>query len=303
MGQAVLSILFIIALLAGASVYFVSQQPVLSPMEFMMDQSGDDSVETLNHQRTEHLTMTTRNGLTQIRRHIDEITQGQNKFLDTIQYQQQVLANTSKEVSDIMRKVQGISGKNNNDMLRLKDLMSQMQEDQRFLVARGQDLIALNDQITQNRQWISDQIDLAEVDTQPPLSPLQQHYAALNHQASVFFHKVARHEREARDRIYKMQDQLRDLVNNAANNSIFQQQDIKDHIQRMLEEDHENMLKLADSEERNGNLLRDEREKLADSKEQLNDSRQRFQDLIDEERQKAQDQQEMQQQIQDRQNR
>ena len=186
-----------------------------------------------------------------------------------------------------------------------------MQDDQRLLVAHGKDLIALNDQITQSRQWISDQIDLAKVNTDISLSTLQQHYAVLNHQASVFFHKVARHDREVRDQMDKMQDQLSDLVNNAANNSALQQQNIKDRIRRMLDKEHENMIKLADSEERNRDLLRDEQEKHADFQEQLNDSLQQSQDLIDEERQKAQDQQEMmrqriedqKQRIQDRQNR
>jgi hypothetical protein len=290
MGKTALFILFIITLLAGAFFYFAPKQPVVTPVGFMMDQSGYNSVETINHKRTQHLNMITKNGLIQIRRHMDDIAQEQNKFLDTIQYQQQVLENATKEASDIMRKAQEMSG-NNNDILRLKDLTSQMQNDQLLLVANGKDLIALNDQITQSRQWLSDQTDLTKANTETSLDTLKQHYNALNHQASAFFHKVLRHDQEVRDRMNKIQGQLSDLVDNAANNGVLQQQNVKDRIQHMLEEEHENMLKLVDSEEGNRNLLRDEQDKLADSQDQLNDSLQRSRDLIDEEHQKAQDRQ------------
>jgi hypothetical protein len=247
----------------------------------------------------------------QIRRQMDDVAQAQNNFLDTLQDQQAVLENARKDANDIMLEAKAVPGRNDNDILRLKDLTAQMQDEQRLLVVNGKELIALNDQITQSRQWISDQIDLDKVDTDISLSTLQQHYAVLNHQASVFFHKVTRHDRAIRDQMDKIQGQMNDLVNNAANDSALQQQNIKDRIRRMLAKEHENMLKLADSEERNRNLLRDEEEKLADLQEQLNDSLQRSRDLMDEERQKAKDQQEMmrqrmedmKQQMQDRQNR
>ena len=92
-----------------------------------------------------------------------------------------------------------------------------MQDEQRLLVANGKDLIALNDQITQSRQWISDQIDLAKVDTDISLSTLQQHYAVLNHQASGFLDKVVRYNQAVRDQMDKIQGHMNDLANNAAN--------------------------------------------------------------------------------------
>ena len=76
-------------------------------MGLMMDKSGYNSEETFNSKRTQQLNMTMRNGLIQIRRQMDDMAQEQNKFLDTIQDQQQVLENTSKEASDIMLQAQG----------------------------------------------------------------------------------------------------------------------------------------------------------------------------------------------------
>ena len=311
MGQFIIFALMMVVLFAGIFAYFVPSQKAATPLGFIMDKSGDNSQETSNSKTTKQLNVTMRNGLIQIRRQMDDVARAQNKFLDTIQDQQEVLENAGKDANDIMLQAQAISGKNDMDILRLKDLTSQMQDEQRLLVVNGKDLIALNDQITQSRQWISDQIDLDKVNTDISLSTLQQHYAVLNHRASVFFHKVIRHDQEVRDQMDRIQGQMNDLVNNAANNSALQQQNIKDHIRRMLAKEHENMLKLADTEERNRNLLKDEEQKLADFQEQLNDSLQRSRDLMDEEHQKAQNQQEMmrqrmedlKQQMQDRQNR
>lgn len=311
MGQFFFFALLIITLLAGAFAYFAPKQPPINPVGFVMDQSGYSSVETLNRKRTQQLSMKTRNGLMQMRKQMDDMAQAQSKFLDIIKDQQQVLENASKDAYDVMLEAQKASWKNDHDILRLKELTSQMQDEQRLLVTNGKGLVALNDQITQGRQQISDQIDLAKVNTETSLSTLQQHYDTLNYQASGLFHKVVRRDQQVRDQMNKTQDQLRDLVNSAANNSALQQQNIKDSIRLMLDKEREDMIKLADSEERSRNLLKDAQERQADAKERLNDSLQRSKDLIEEERQKAQDQKEMmrqriedqKQRIQDQQNR
>jgi hypothetical protein len=282
MGQFFFFSLLIITLLAGAFAYFVPKQPPLNPVGFVMDQSGYNSVETLNRKHTQKLSMTTRNGLMQMRKQMDDMAQAQNKFLNMIQDQQQVLENANKDAYDVMLEVQKISGKNDHDILRLKELTSQMQDEQRLLVTNGKDLVALNDQITQGRQRISDQIDFAKVNTETSLSTLQQHYDTLNHQASGLFHKVNRRDQQVRDQMNKTQDRLRDLVNSAANNSALQQQNVKDHIRIMLDKEHENMLKLADTEEKNRSLLQEERQKAQDQQEvmqqRIEDQRQRIQD-------------------------
>ena len=282
MGQFFFFSLLIITLLAGAFAYFAPKQPPINPVGFVMDQSGYSSVETRNRKHTQQLSMTTKNGLMRMRKQIDDMAQAQSKFLDIIKDQQQVLENASKDAYDVMLEVQKISGKNDHDILRLKELTSQMQDEQHLLVANGKDLVALNDQITQGRQQISDQIDFAKVNTETSLSTLQQHYDTLNHQASGLFHKVARRDQQVRDQMNKTQDQLRDLVNNAANNSALQQQNVKDHIRTMLDKEHENMLKLADTEEKNRNLLQEERQKAQDQQEvmqqRIEDQRQRIQD-------------------------
>jgi hypothetical protein len=298
MGQFFFFALLIITLLAGALAYFVPKHPIRNPVEFAMDQSGYNSMETLNRKHIQQLSMTTRNGLIQIRKQMDDMAQAQNKFLDTIQDQQQVLENTTKDASDIMLEAQEISGKgsNDNDILRLKEVTSKMQDEKRLLVANGKDLVALNNQITQSRQWISDQIDLAKINTETSLSALQQRYSMLKNQAAGFSDKAVGYNQAVGNQMDRIQDHLNELANNAAHGTE-QQRSAKEHIRRMLAKEREDRIKLADSEEKSRNLLKDAQE--------------RSRDLIDEERQKAQDQQEMmrqriedqRQRIQDQQNR
>jgi ElaB/YqjD/DUF883 family membrane-anchored ribosome-binding protein len=186
--------------------------------------------------------------------------------------------------------------KGGQDILKLKALASEMQDEQRLLVAHGQQLLVLNDQLTKNRQWIADQVDLSNINNETSLNALQQRYTMLKEQASGFFDKVTQHNQEVRDRMNKMQDQLNDLANNTSSDSALQQQNIKERITRMLDKEHEDMIKLADNQQASSSLMKDSQQNLEDSKELFSDSLQHSQDLIEDERQKAEDQQEISQQ-------
>jgi hypothetical protein len=297
MGQFIFFALFVITLLVGAFAYFAPLQKPVNPVKFMMDNSGYTQEESTNRKRTQQLNMTTSSGLIQIHKQMDDLAVVQNKFLDTIQDQQQVLQNTGKEASDIMLLTQQEGEKGDKDILKLKALASEMQDEQRLLVAHGQELLVLNDQLTKSRQWIADQVDLANINNESSLNALQQRYTMLKDQASGFFDKVTQHNQEVRDRMTKMQDQLNDLANNASSDSVaMQQQNIKERIAHMLDKERADMVKLADNEDASQSLMNDSKQHLEDSKELLNVSLQRSQDLIEDERQKAEDQQEISQQ-------
>ena len=107
MGQFILFALMVMVLFAGIFAYFVPSQKAKTPLGFMMDKSGYNSAETFNSKRTKELNITMRNGLIQIRKQMDDVARAQNKFLDTIQDQQKVLENASKDASDIMLQAQG----------------------------------------------------------------------------------------------------------------------------------------------------------------------------------------------------
>jgi hypothetical protein len=294
MGQTALFILFIITLLAGAFSYFApGQKPVpIDPMKFMMENSGFNSVEVQNRKRIQQLNMTTSRGLIKIRGQMEDLALEQNKFLDAIQDQQQILNNAGKDITGVMLGVQQEGEKGNKDILRLQALASEMKDEQRLLVARGQDLIVLNDQLSKNRESIAEQIDSAKINTETSLSALNDRYDILKDQAASFFDKVSQNNQEVRDSMNKMNDQLNDLANNAAHDSALQQQSAKDHIGRMMDKEHEDMIKLAETQEKSRSLLEDARERQAGFKELLNDKLQETKDKIEEERQKTQDQQE-----------
>jgi len=290
MGQFIFFTLFVIALLAGAFAYFAPQQKPINPVQFMMEKTGYTAEETTNHKQTEQLNLTTNQGLINVHKQMDEIAFEQNKFLDSIRDQQQILKSSGKEASDIMLMAQQNGGTQGTDILQLKALASEMQDEQRILIAHGQDLIALNDQLTRNRQWIVDQIDAADISNESSLHSFQQRYAILQDQAENFFDQVNQHNQEVHDRMTRIQDQLNDLANKAVYNSTMQQQGVNVRVQRMLMVQHENMIKLADAQDLSRNLVKDAKRHLNNSKRLFNDALQRSRDIIDDENQKAEDQ-------------
>jgi len=288
--------LLIITLMAGAFAYYTPTQKTISPLKFLMDYSGYSSVVERNQNRIQKFNISTDKGLMIIRRQMDEIAQKQNRFMEVMRDQQQVLINTAKDATDILLEAQNAAGPGNNDILRLKSLTAQMQDQQRLLLAHGQDLFVLSEQLTKSRQWVAEQVDLAKINTETSLNNLQQRYAFLKEQAAGFFDKVSLHNQEVKDSMDLMRDKLHDLTNNVANDSWVQQQSIKDHIQRMLDKEQEDMRVLAENEEKNKELLRDAQERLTDSRELLNDKLRQNQDMLEEGRQRAQDQKLMTQQ-------
>jgi len=290
MGQFFFFTLFVIALIAGAFAYFAPLQKPISPVKFMMDNTGYTTEETSNRKRIQKFNMSTNSGLMQVRRQMDDLALGQNKIMDTLQDQQQMLQDTGKNASDIILMTQQGALKGGQDVLHLQALTTEMQDEQRLLVAHGQELMELNNQLTKSRQWIADQIDLSNINNQNSFQMLEERYIMLKDQATGFFDKVTQHNQEVRDRINKLQDQLNDVANNAASNSEVQQQNIKERIERMMDKEHQDMQRLADSQERSRNLLKDAQQSFEDSKELFNDSLQHSQDIIAEERQKIEDQ-------------
>jgi len=299
--------LLIITLLAGFFAYFAPSQKPVNPLQFVMDSSGYSSEVKLNHTKSKQFNVIANNGLIQVRKQIDDLAQAQTKYFDTIQEQQQMLKNAGKEVSDVMLEAQQVGGKDNNDVLQLKALTSQMQDQQHFLVAHGNDLAVLNNQLIQNRQWMADQMEGTNINTDASTQMLQQRFDLLKSQSAGFFNQGDQYSQEIRNCMGKIQNQLSDL----ANNNAIQQQNIKDRIARMLEKEQDNMQRLADSEQRNRDLMDNVQQKLADSQEAINDSRQRTQDMLDDEHQKQEDQQgvsqqrtaDLMQRLQDQQNR
>jgi hypothetical protein len=206
MGQLFFFALFIIALIAGGFYYYTPSPQSMAPVKDVMDDGGFNSLETLNNKKIEELNISTSRGLTQISAMVDGLAKEQQELKELIDSEKQVLNNTIQKISDIAKKEKA-DGRSDEDVLRLKELGDQLQNDQRLLVAHGQALVDLNDQLMKNRQWLAEKNDLVNANNESLLRLQQQNNALLNDQATDIFDKV---KQETSDTIQHTQDMIDD---------------------------------------------------------------------------------------------
>lgn len=203
MGQIVFFGIFSIVFLAGIYSYFAPPPPrAMVPIKDIMDNGGFNSLETLNIKKIQELNVTTSAGLTQIRNVVDNLAQEQQGLKDVIDSERKVLSETGKKIKEITDKA---DDQNSVDVLRLKSLSDQLKDDQHLLMAHGQTLIDLNDQLLRTRQWISEKSDTVNANNESLLRLQQQNNALLNDQASTIFDKV---KQENSDSMQRTQDTI-----------------------------------------------------------------------------------------------
>jgi hypothetical protein len=214
-GQFIFFTLFFMTLFAGVFFYFSpKEQPYLNPIPTVMGNNEYDPAETEDSSTNEYqqLNVTTNKGMVEIRRQIDGITDVQKKLIETIDYDQQVLNKTNTEISDILKQV---NGKTDIDALKMKALGLELQNEQQLLVARGQSLIAFNNQLTKNRKWLLEQGKVLNFNNEASFRLLQQNNDMLNDRSATFFDgitekndKLLQHTQDLMDEEHqKSQDQ------------------------------------------------------------------------------------------------
>jgi hypothetical protein len=214
MGQLIFLTVLIFVFITGAYSYLSPPPKAVLPIKDVMDEGGFDSLESLNIKKIEELNITTSGGLTQIRSVADSLSQQEEGLEGMINSEQQVLIDTGKKIYDITKKADGKSG---IDVLRLKSLGQQLQDDQHLLMAHGQSLIELNNQLIKTRQWLAQKSELIAANNEALLHLQQQNNALLNDQASALFDKVKQDNNDTMQRTQdsideereKMQDQPR----------------------------------------------------------------------------------------------
>lgn len=301
MGQLIFLILFVVALIAGISAYLPHSQKPVNPVAFISDQSGYTTTEERNRKKMEQSNITTNQGLTQVRRQMQEIAEKQKNFSDMLAEEERVLKNTGQQASLILAEAQKQAQKEQQDVLRLKGLGSALQDQQRLLVEHGQDLIALNDEIIRNRDWIHDQMDLIDANNQTTQQiKLQGQYTALKDQSAAFFDKVTQYNQQVQQYMQETQNQLNETLNHIVYDNSLQQQAVKEKIQSLMDRQHEEMVKLSENREKSQSLMRDQQERWTLSQELLNDSIRHTRQLIGQERRDAKEKQiQLQQEIQE----
>jgi hypothetical protein len=204
MGQTALFILFVIMIMVGAFSYFFPKHQGIShfPSQVMTDKSDDEMTGEPVIKKSRQLNITTNAGFVQIYNQVDDLTREQKGFEDMIADEKSALNNTNKEISDILKQS---NGKNDLDVLKLKALGEQLQDEKTLLVAHGQQLIALKDQLDQKRKLLAEQKDAVNLNTDSALQTLQDHNVSNNNQATTLFDNV-------KDQNYDSIQHTKDLI-------------------------------------------------------------------------------------------
>ena len=203
MGQFIFFVLFIVTLFAGVSVFFSPRQQVPGHPPIVRNNNDDEMAEEIDTKEFQKLNMTTINGIVQIRRQMDDLTSEQKKLIALINEDQQSLNNTDQEINAVLKQ---INGKNDLDVLKLKALGLELQNNQRLLIDRGQSLIAFNNQLNKNRLWLVKQNELLNFNNEASLRLLQDHDASLNDQSAALFDKVAQQNNDIMDHTQELID-------------------------------------------------------------------------------------------------
>ena len=288
MGQFVFLALFIITLLAGVFAYL--KPPAQGPMKFVLSAVGFTGKENHNRANAQQVSMTVDKGMMKIREQMATLAQQQNSFQDMLKDRQEVLERLGQNASEVMSAVDQASEKSSQDILRLKTLMTDMQDQRRLLVERGQDLMAQNNDLAKSREWIQDQINFADFKKDTTLSMLQDRYGRLSDQAQALQEQGARHSQMVREEMLQMRDHLNEIADSTKHEASGQQQVIKERMAQMLEKQKDDMLKLEASEEKARNLMRETKENLLSAQQRFDDMLMHSKTLIADARQRSADQ-------------
>ncbi len=292
--------LFIMALFAGLYSHFAPK--AVNPLAFVMDKSGYSEVQTIEEKKTREVNLTTKEGVMQVRREMEDISRVQNNFMDALHDQREILKNARTNASQVLLAAKK-GGMRGPDVLQLEALSSQIDDAQRLAVTHGQQLVALNDQISDSRKLIADQIDYANISTDAMLDVLKRRNSAIKGQLAELYSGMGDFHRQMHDAMERMQGKVEGLSKISCDNKNLERM-IREQMWRMLRQQRENMMRLAEIEERNKEQIRDAQQNLADNQQRLEDLEQHTKDLIADSRQRTEDQQDMiRRRIEDQRNR
>ena len=187
--------LFLMVLLAGVFSYFTPHQNYPS-IKMASETDVFDPQENTSSKSTQQASVTTSKGMMQ----------------------------TNEQTSQLVQKQEGVlaqaSDSNDKDVLQLKALMAQFQDQGRILTPNGQDLTATNDQVVKNRKIIQDQMNLAALNNILMAQELKNREASLTDQSKIFLNAGVDARQKAEDqnelnkqRVADMMQRLKDQEN------------------------------------------------------------------------------------------
>jgi len=207
MGQFTLFFLFIITLIVGVLAYIGPKHLGMPSSKAVVDDSDNEMTGDSFTSKAQQWNVSTNGGVVEFNKQMDELTQKHKSLVDMIEGDHAILQNTQKEINDITSRG---DGKNTMDVLRLKALGLQMQDEQDLLVAHGQELIDVNNQIGKKRQMLSDQKDLLNMNTASSIQSLQDHDSSVSDKSATLFDKVDEEEQKAQDQQEQSRQRIED---------------------------------------------------------------------------------------------
>ena len=208
MGQVIFFALFIITALAGAFVYFSPTQKAVDSIKYAKSTDSNSELspdEITTSKRDIQVDMKTSGGVLQILKELDDLSQEQKEYTDMITEEEQAIKNTKDEIAALQN--QGV--KSDQDLLRIKALGLQIQDQESLLVDNGRQLTDINDQLTQYRKLLNEQNNLVNISNRSSLESLQQHNDTVSDKASMFVDKVSQQSDDATQRSQDQQEKIR----------------------------------------------------------------------------------------------
>ncbi len=186
-GQFIFFTLFAFTFLAGTYVYMSAKHQPLNPSSGVVMSGNDpDMTEQTKIQEIQQLHLKTIRGIAEISAQMEEMTKQQQKLIDIIDYDHQLLDHTNQNITEALNQ---LKAGGEPDLLKIKSLDLHLRNDQRLLVERGQALVDFNQQLNKNRQWLAQQNELLKFDSAESTRLGPQGHGELN-ESSVDFDKI-----------------------------------------------------------------------------------------------------------------
>ncbi len=198
-------------------------------------------------------------------------------FTQHLKDQQQYLEDSKTQMASLMQTIKDrLDRDSNTDLLRLKDLLQQHQDQAALLIDRGKESLQLNEQRMKIPQVMQ---DLKE---------------KLDHQNDLMKQRMADSE-ALRDKMQQIKDQIQAMHDQTASKEIFDKSQaafdkLKEEQERLRETNQQNSTALNAMKEKIDDLKQRNRDLVEQSRERMRDQQQLLKDRLQDQRDRMQDQ-------------
>lgn len=212
MGQLLLSLVLFFAFISSMYAFFAPQHP--SSGNSFLYNSGEELKEDSQIRKSQQWSMSTRNGVIEVNKDIDFLTKKEKKLKGMTEEDRQKLEKMNRQMEGILNK-EGV--KNEQDILKLKMLGIEKENDERILNLHTKQLEDLNEELNEKRQKAAEDRGLINLNSESSYHSLQQQNNMLNERSASFIDNVSQKNNDAiehtKDLIEDQRQRLEDQRN------------------------------------------------------------------------------------------